>query len=181
MTGILRLCLDLNIWCAALLADSKGREGTASQTLVKIVRQGYCLSMPVQLIISWGMLNRLRKVLECDLRVSPPTAELYINTISAYAQLGAIGASPQLTLGGTGMLAMRDIEDVHVLETAIAGKADVVVTANFKDFLSKEAQVLISGQHALYIAPNHRLHIVHPYLMLEWIRNGKIPPLEPMA
>jgi hypothetical protein len=80
MTGILRLCLDLNIWCAALLADSKGREGTASQALIKIVRHGYCLSMLVQLIISWGMLNRLRKVLECDLGVSPPTAELYINT-----------------------------------------------------------------------------------------------------
>jgi predicted nucleic acid-binding protein len=179
MMGILRLCLDLNIWCAALLADSKAREGTASQTLVEIVRQGFCLSMPVQLIISWGMLNRLRKVLERDLRVSPSTAELYINTISAYAQLGATGASPQLTLGGTGMLAMRDSEDAHVLETAIASKANVVVTANFKDFLSKETQVVSSGRHALYIAPNHSLHIVHPYLMVEWIRHGEIPRIKP--
>ncbi|MGB7414833.1 MAG: hypothetical protein WA902_11555 [Thermosynechococcaceae cyanobacterium] len=55
--------MDLNVWVAALLADAKGRQSTASQSIVAIVRQGYCLSQPVQLIISWGMLNRLRQVL----------------------------------------------------------------------------------------------------------------------
>jgi hypothetical protein len=37
---MLRLCLDLNIWVAALLADRKGRTNTGSQYLVEIVRSG---------------------------------------------------------------------------------------------------------------------------------------------
>jgi hypothetical protein len=64
MTQVLRLCLDLNIWCAVLLADRKGRQSTVSQCLVEIVRQGNCVLAPVQLVISWGMLNRLHLVLE---------------------------------------------------------------------------------------------------------------------
>ncbi len=86
---VLRLCLDLNIWCAALLADFKGRNNTASQSLIAIVRQGDCAIAPVQLIISWGMLNRLQKVLDVDLKVSQPTASASIQTIVAFAQTGA--------------------------------------------------------------------------------------------
>ena len=37
---MLRLCIDLNIWVAALLADCKGRSNTASQYLVELVRSG---------------------------------------------------------------------------------------------------------------------------------------------
>jgi predicted nucleic acid-binding protein len=150
MAATLRVCLDLNIWCAALLADQKGRQNTASQGLVAIVRQGSCLSLPVQLVISWGMLNRLLKVLVQDLKVSTQTADLYINTIEAYAHLGAMGTSPQLTLGGTGVIPIRDTEDAHVLETAIAGKANILITANFKDFISKGTQVVIPDRHAVY-------------------------------
>jgi predicted nucleic acid-binding protein len=175
MTEILRICLDLNIWCAALLADGKGRQNTASQSLVAMVRQGSCLSSPVQLVISWGMLNRLQKVLIQDLKISTQTAELYIGTIAAYAHLGAMGASPQLTLGGTGVIPIRDTEDAHVLETAIAGKANIVITANFKDFISKDTQVVIPGKHAVYQSPDHAFQIAHPYLMMDWLRSGQIP------
>ncbi|MBW4554061.1 MAG: PIN domain-containing protein [Aphanocapsa sp. GSE-SYN-MK-11-07L] len=132
MTAVLRICLDLNIWCAALLADCKGRKNTASQSLVSMVRQGFCLSSPVQLIISWGMLNRLQKVLVHN--VSTQTADLYISAIAAYTHVGVIGSSPQLTLGGTGVIPIHDLEDAHVLETAIAGQATILITANFKQY-----------------------------------------------
>lgn len=92
MTDTLRLCLDLNIWVAALLAEAKGRHGTACQSIVAIVRQSRCLSKPVQLIISWGMINRLRQVLINKLQVSTATAELYLDTLTAYAQLGAMAS-----------------------------------------------------------------------------------------
>jgi predicted nucleic acid-binding protein len=178
MAAVLRVCLDLNIWCAALLADRKGRQNTASQSLVVMVRQGSCLSLPVQLVISWGMLNRLQKFLVQDLKVSTQTAELYISTIAAYACLGAMGTSPQLTLGGTGVIPIRDTEDAHVLETAIAGKADVLITANFKDFISKDTQVVIPDRHAVYRSPDdHVFQIVHPYLMMEWMRSGQVPDI----
>jgi predicted nucleic acid-binding protein len=177
MTEILRVCLDLNIWCAALLADRKDRQNTASQSLVTMVRQGACLSLPVQLIISWGMLNRLRKVLVQDLKVSTQTADLYIGTIAAYAHLGAMGASPQLTLGGTGVIPLRDTEDAHVLETVSAGQANFLITANFKDFISKETEVVIPGQHAVYRGPDRGFQIVHPYLMMDWLRSGEMPAI----
>jgi predicted nucleic acid-binding protein len=178
MAAALRVCLDLNIWCAALLADRKGRQSTASQSLVAMVRQGSCLSSPVQLVISWGMLNRLQKVLVRDLKVSTQTAELYISTIAAYACLGAMGSSPQLTLGGTGVIPIRDTEDAHVLETAIAGKADVLITANFKDFISKDTEVVIPDRHAVYRSPDdHAFQIVHPYLMMDWMRSGQVPDI----
>lgn len=178
MAAALRVCLDLNIWCAALLADRKGRQNTASQSLVTMVRQGSCLSLPVQLVISWGMLNRLLKVLVQDLKVSTQTADLYISTIAAYAHLGAMGAGPQLTLGGTGVIPLRDTEDAHVLETAIAGKANILITANFKDFISKDTQVVIPDKHAVYRNPDkHAFQIVHPYLMMDWLRSGQIPSI----
>jgi hypothetical protein len=42
-----------------------------------------------------------------------------VSAIKEYAKLGA-----QLTLGGTGIIGLRDTEDAHLLETAIAGRAD---------------------------------------------------------
>lgn len=175
MSEILRVCLDLNIWCAALLADSKDRENTASQSLVAMIRQDAYLPHPVQLVISWGMLNRLRKVLIQDLKVLEQTADAYLSAISAYAHLGALGTSPQLTLGGTGIVLLRDMEDGHVLETAIAGRADFLVTANFKDFITQKTVVVTPDRYAIHQSPDYTVHIVHPYLMMEWLRTGKIP------
>ncbi|ACK73734.1 conserved hypothetical protein (plasmid) [Gloeothece citriformis PCC 7424] len=170
MSKKLRLCLDLNIWCAALLSEKKGRSDTSSQRIVEIVREGKSCLGEVQLIISWGMLNRLRKVLEKDLGVSSLATAMYINAIEGYAQLGV-----SLTLGGTGIIPIQDIEDAHVLETALAGRAEILVTANFKDFMSNDTQLIIPQRHAIHIAPNHRFHIVHPYLMIDWINQGQIP------
>jgi hypothetical protein len=55
---MLRLCLDLNIWVAALLADRKGLTNTGSQYLVEIVRSGSSPVGAVNLIISLGMPGR---------------------------------------------------------------------------------------------------------------------------
>lgn len=178
MSNVLRLCLDLNIWCAALLADLKGRQGTSSQCLVEIVRQGVCTLGTVQLVISWGMLNRLRLVLEKNLNISRSAADLYVDAIGGYAELGSASTGPQLTLGGTGVIALSDTEDAHVLETALAGRAAVLVTANFKDFISNDTRLIVLGRHAIHTTPAHVFHIAHPYYMMDWLRNGQIPEIE---
>jgi predicted nucleic acid-binding protein len=125
MTKVSRWCLDLNIWCAALLADLKGHQNSSCQNLVKIAQEGRCNSDLVQLIISWGMLNRLQSVL-VRLGINAADAFTYIDVIRSYASL-----SPSVTLGGTGVIPLQDEEDRHVLETALAGKANFLVTANF--------------------------------------------------
>lgn len=176
MSKLLRFCLDLNIWCAALLADAKGRQDTACQMLVEIVRRGRCAIGPVALVISWGMLNRLQFVLQNDPKLAAfqDDAVAFIELIITYAQL-----SPQLTLGGTGIIPLDDEEDRHVLETAIAGKATVLVTANFKDFLFKDVQIIVPERHCIYLSPIHSLHIVHPFLMINWLNKKEIPDISP--
>ena len=169
MSNSWRWCLDLNIWCAAFLADIKGREGSACQNLIKIVQEGDCVFGSVQLVISWGMLNRLQTVL-IRLGISPIDAYNYIDIIRGYASL-----NPSLTLGGTGVIPLKDEEDRHVLETALAAKAHVLVTANFQDFLLKETEIIISERYYIYSLSDYRLRIVHPYLMMTWLRQGLIP------
>jgi len=178
MSNMLRLCLDLNIWSAALLADLKGRQGTSSQCLVEIVRQGVCSLGSVQLVISWGMLNRLRLVLEKNFKISRSAADLYLDAIRGYAEIAPASTGPQLTLGGTGVIALSDTEDAHVLETALAGRAAVLVTANFKDFISNDTRIIVLGRHAIHTTPAHVFHIAHPYYMMDWLRNGQIPEIE---
>ena len=170
---MLRLCVDLNIWVAALLADRKGRTNTASQYLVEIVRSGISRFGETSLVISCGMLDELRSVIVAHLGLPLETADAYVSVIEEYAKLGA-----QLTLGGTGVIALRDVEDLHVLETTIAGKADFLVTANFKDFIERDTQIEIPNRHSIYRSPAHSVHIVHPYLMVEWLRSGTIPNIQ---
>ena len=174
MTKKLRFCLDLNIWCAALLADAKGRQDTACQNLVEIVRRGVCSVGRVDLVISWGMLNRLQLVLQTQPKLSifKDDAVAFIEIIRTYAQL-----SPQLTLGGTGVLPLEDEEDRHVLETAIAGQVTVLITANFQDFLTKEVQTIVSEKHYIYRSAAHSFHIVHPFFMMNWLKQGQIPDI----
>lgn len=169
---MIRICLDLNIWCASLLAKFKGRNNTSSQLLVEIVRLGYYHEEKVQLIISWGMLNRLQKVLEKDLKVRKQISINYINLITKYAN-----NVPQLTLGGTGIIPLKDTEDAHVLETAIAGKADFLVTANFRDFIFKETEIIKAERYAIYRKGKTKIQIVHPYLMTEWFQENTLPLL----
>ncbi|MGB7414834.1 MAG: PIN domain-containing protein [Thermosynechococcaceae cyanobacterium] len=107
--------------------------------------------------------------------MSTSAAELYIDTLTAYAQLGELDSSPQLTLGGTGIVPIQDTEDAHVLETAIGGKAQVLITANFKDFISKDTSVVVPQRYAIHSTVDQNFQIVHPYLFMKWIREGQIP------
>jgi PIN domain len=170
----LRLCLDLNIWCAAFLADKSGRTGTAAQELIAIVRRGECALGLTQLVISWGMLTRLRKVLVDDWEVDPSLAEAYTAVITGYARLGPAGVAPYLLLGGTGVMPLRDSEDAHVLEVAMAGLTDVLVTRNFGDFTNYRTDVLVPGRVALHHGVGHDVVIADPRDMLTWVRAGRI-------
>lgn len=180
MTDELRLCLDLNIWCAAILADRKGTQNSACQCLVSIADAGVCMLGPVRLVVSWGMLNRLSSAL-VKLSISDEVAKEYVDQIREYTEIGPARDGPQLTLGGTGVIGLKDEEDAHVLETAVAGRALALITSNFKDFVSggvsSQIDIVEPNKHAIYRAPDHNLHIVQPQMMMNWVRNGQIPAL----
>jgi phosphoserine aminotransferase len=54
------------------------------------------------------MINRLGSVLEEQLSIPTAFIDSYLSAIISYTQLGAIYFSPQLTLGGTGIVAIPD-------------------------------------------------------------------------
>ncbi|MFD2234996.1 PIN domain-containing protein [Phaeospirillum tilakii] len=175
---ILNLCFDLNVWCAAFLADRKGMSGTASQTLIEVARRGHSGHFPVQLVVSWGMLTRLRKVFEVDWGISRQTVDPVIETIAGYARLGPLATAPHLTRGGTGLMPMRDEEDAHVVETALAGGSHLLATANFDDFIGSKSRVLEEGKIAVVGTAAARLVVAHPYRAAAWMREGLFPDAE---
>lgn len=171
----LRMCLDLNLWVARLLAQQAGRTNTAPQVLIDVVRRGDSSLGPVQLIISWGMLNRLTKVLVQDLGAEARAVDLLIQTIVAYAQRGPSRTAPFLLLGGTGVIPARDEEDGHVLEAAIAGRTDLLVTRNFRDFRIRDAQVVVPDEVVLLPRTEGGAMVVAtPRWAMQWLHAGAI-------
>jgi hypothetical protein len=80
-----------------------------------------------------------------------------------------------------GVIPLRDTEDAHVLETAkaahqeSAGRADFLITANFKDFIMEKTAIVSPNRYALHQGSECTIHIVHPYLMMEWLRTSNMP------
>ncbi len=149
---LLRLCLDLNVWCAALISTRRGRKSGSSPVLVEIVRRGMCPTGAVQLVISWGMLGRLQQVYCRDLAVDPVDAANYVRAIATLAAHGPADDPPYLVLGGTGIAALRDEEDAHVLDVAIAGRAHLIATTDLGDFAGYRAD----ARDSVPAAPRHR-------------------------
>lgn len=164
-----RLCLDLNIWLGAILSERLGRAGTAAGTLVEAVRSGASPRGPIALVVSWGMLNRLREVL-VRFEFGRTEADRLVQLVATIARDG-----PSLTLGGVGVLPMDDLEDRHVLETALAGRADLLVTHNLKDFLGKDVRVLSPGHWHGAATAEGKLLIAHTYDAAAWLRGEALP------
>jgi hypothetical protein len=159
-----RVCLDLNVWCAAFIARRMGRRETAALGLVEAVRSGLSPRGPVSLVISWGMLERLKIVLARDLGFSDRDAARAVDLIANYAKDG-----PSLTVGGLGVIPIHDLEDRYVLETAWAGQADWLVTANIPDFIQKSDETLSEGRLYRLRRGEGKMVLAHPYDAIRWI------------
>ena len=164
-----RLCLDLNVWLGAFLSERLDRQGTAALTLVDAVRSGVSPRGPVALVVSWGMLNRLREVL-VRFEFGMAEADRLMQIIATIARDG-----PSLTLGGVGVLPLDDEEDQHVLETALAGGADMLVTQNLRDFAGQDVRVLAANRYYGAEVAQGKLLIVHTYAAAAWLRGEDLP------
>lgn len=164
-----RLCLDLNVWLGAILSQGLGRTDTAAQVLVAAARSGAGPRGPVALVISWGMLNRFREVLT-RFDFGRDEADRLVEVIAAIARDG-----PSLILGGVGVLPLDDAEDRHVLETALAGGADLLVTHNLADFMGADVPVLVEDRWLGAARGDRRLLIAHTYAAAAWLRGEDWP------
>ena len=93
--------------------------------------------------------------------------------IGGVASFGPTGDHPHAVTGG-GVYPLHDEEDRHVLEAAVAGEADLLVTANMADFGT--ADILKVGDGArtrLYPRPGRAtLVIAHPDQARDWLQSG---------
>ena len=113
------------------------------------------------------MLERLRLVLARDLGFSERDAVRLTELIAGYASDG-----PSLTLGGVGVLPIHDTEDRHVLETAWAGQADILVTANLADFARGEYELVTEGRVYRLARDRRSMVLAHPFDAAGWLRGG---------
>lgn len=97
-------------------------------------------------------------------------ADRLIQVIATVARDG-----PSLTLGGVGVLPLNDEEDRHVLETALAGGADMLVTQNLRDFTGQDARALVTDRYYGVETAGGRLLIVHTYAAAAWLRGEDLP------
>jgi hypothetical protein len=119
------------------------------------------------------MLDRLALVLGREFGVDPALADAAVRAIGGIASLGPAGDYPYVVVGG-GVYPIRDDEDRHVLEVAVAGDADVLVTANLADFDMAGVEWVGDGSRIrIYEAPGRRpLVIAHPDHVRDWLRGG---------
>jgi predicted nucleic acid-binding protein len=184
MNRALRVILDVNIYVGNIMAYDRGREGTATQTIVSMIAsQQWGIGDRAQLIVSFEMIDTLETVLR-RLKYSEERIKAYSGSILDIAKYGPDALDPYLILGGEERFALTDVEDAGVLAAAVGAKADLLVTDNLKDFSSKDAVAIetqtvrstTSGRRTLeayrYQTANAELIVAHPFDVMQWIRLG---------
>jgi predicted nucleic acid-binding protein len=190
MVRDIRVCLDLNVWFRQLLNEKKGKSGTPSQRIVEIVSSGRCATGGVQLVVSHTMLSRLETAIVRS-GATKIVAEQFTMTIETIARIGPYQEPTSIVLGG-GFHPTRDAvqidynpydrsfaprqidaEDGRVLDTALAGGADMLITNNMKDF-SIHSDEIVGGRVRLKTTANRRLVLVNELDGLSYLQTGLI-------
>jgi len=178
---MLRVVFDINVWVANTLAALRHRDGTSCQRLVESLIIGQCRLGPLASNISHAMLDTFETVLEREFGMPPDLVDAARNIAQE-----ACSHPPLAVLGG-GVQPVKDIEDLSVLETALAVRADILVTHNMKDFTpgpraQLDADIIRSkagtAEVVLVRQPGlpHGLVITTPYAAKAWLIDGYPPP-----
>ncbi|MCJ2060338.1 PIN domain-containing protein [Methylobacterium sp. J-048] len=136
---VLRVCLDVNVWIAYLLALQHSRVGTAPMRLVAMVQACAAGTIPLQLMVSQEMLGTLERVLKRQ-GLPDHLAEGFPHAVEGLMQVGPEKLQPALLTAGRDQLAMTDREDAGVLAFCMADRVDLLVTDNLSDFVTNDSE-----------------------------------------
>jgi predicted nucleic acid-binding protein len=183
----IRVCLDVNVWIAHLLAIRNNRVGGSASGLVRIVRDMTCTAGPVQLVISWEMLGTLEGVLS-GLKFDSQSILANTAALVGIMKSGPLRFDPHLLPEGGRSLPMKDMEDAGVLASAIAARADLLIADNLDHLAIKDAERVATqtvrrrggSRRQLYALILERsdgvsLVIAHPIDAIEWLGGGIRP------
>jgi hypothetical protein len=195
---VLRLALDLNVFVADILARRYRRLGTASVLLVEAVRDGRCPAGPVQLVTSLPIIENYANLLQRKFGYSAAEADEKAWLLEQYTIEGPMPDRPAVPVGAgyvpfeteaqlrqsisdfagpnnAGKLFHETQDDRYVLETALAGRADILATANIGDFIRADAVELDREDVVLFPFSGRTLVIARPSFVAHWLRQGVVP------
>lgn len=183
----LRVLLDVNVLIGGFNKnpEAKAEKESAQQLLASIVVQGRMRQSlsgqdyPVQLITSYPILETFeQKLIGKPFNLPSDRVRLLVETVqdaAVYGPVGDVAAGP--TRHWRSHLPMSDVEDVSILETAVWSRADLLVTNNLKDFVSKDfiSVDTTHGRRAVNYAPGGDTNVViaHPIDVVQWMRAGR--------
>lgn len=189
-SAALKVCLDVNIWVAYLMALQWGRQGTVVAQVVEAVRDMKVGAMPLQLVMSQEMLGTLERVLDRQ-GFNPPAVQAFVQSIEDLMRRGPEGIEPHLLVSGRDQLAMHDREDAGVLAASFLARVDLLVTDNLKDFETNDSETFNTqevarpsrGTRQLTAIVHERadgvaLVVAHPFDVIEWLKKGVRPTPE---
>ena len=196
-----RLCVDINIFMADLLSKKTGIRPTAVSQIIQWVDEARFPGGAVQLVVSIPMLEQWENVLLRHFNVTPEDAAAMADGLYDLAENGPEGEPPHLILGSDFLpfVSEKDMyaamethttmrpsarvkklfdeneDDRYVLLTALAGRADLLITTNMGDFrrgvvqdFDREDMFIISHAH-------HDLVVAKPFFAAYWLRQGCLP------
>lgn len=195
---VVRLALDVNVFIADILSRRQRRRNTATIRIVDAVRNGVCPAGPVQLITSVPIIETFANVLQRRLGYDAHMAEERAWILEEYTRQGPMQSRPHVTVGAGYIpfateaemrqsiethMKRKDVDklfheiqdDRYVLETALAGNADILVTSNIADFCRDPAVKLQRADVVLYPFANRMLVIATPQFTSHWLDQGIIP------
>lgn len=180
---------DVNILVAAQNANRAGRRGTISQRLLGHLTAGHINGVPLQLAVSFKMIDTFRDVLRRK-GYDPVFVDAAAEALVGIMRYGPRRLDPYVVFGGTPDPALLDVEDGSVLATAFAARADALITDNLSDFAARDCDawntsvaLMPDGRKRQLSCQIHRrpdgrtLMVVHPADFVHWVeRRFEISP-----
>ena len=166
-----------------LMAIQNGRTGTSAQAVIAVTREMKVGDQPVQLIVSLEMADTLERVLT-RVGFSAARSHNFASSVIDLMKAGPEQLDPHLLISGRDQLGMHDREDAGVLATAIAAKADLIVTDNLRDFQTNDSETIETRtvragkvQRRLFSVIIERADgvcvvVAHPIDVVDWLRSG---------
>lgn len=190
-----RLCLNINVFMADFLSKKTRIQPTAVSLIVQWVDEARFPGGAVQLVVSIPMLEQWQNVLLRRFNMAPEDTAAMADSLYDLSKHEPEGEPPHLILGSdflpfasekemyadmdtiTTVRPSADVkklfyehqDDRYVLLTALAGRADLLITTNMNDF--RRGVIQDFGREDVFVISQvyHDLVVAKPFFAAYWL------------